>query len=65
MLLTLLITLALCVLAIGGIVKGIRLAMDRLGLDPMTSLLWLGLAEWPTEAPAPREQAYDPSPAVP
>lgn len=48
------ITLCLCVLAVWGITMVIRAAMRRLGLDPMTVMLWFGLAEWPSERPAPR-----------
>ena len=47
----LLFSLALCALALYGIAKVSRAAMYRLGLDPMATLLWLGLAEWPAETP--------------
>jgi hypothetical protein len=48
------VTLCLCAVAIAASAKVVRVAMDRLGLDSMTVLLWLGLAEWPSERPAPR-----------
>lgn len=28
-----------------------RMVMLRLGVEPMTFLLWVGLAEWPNEQP--------------
>jgi threonine/homoserine/homoserine lactone efflux protein len=48
------VTLCLCAAAIAASAKVVRVAMDRLGLDSMTVLLWFGLAEWPSERPAPR-----------
>jgi len=48
------VTLCLCAAAIAASAKVVRLAMDRFGIDSMTVLLWFGLAEWPSERPAPR-----------
>ena len=45
----LLITVSLCAVAVYAIAKVTREALDRLGLDFMTVLLWLGLAERPTD----------------
>jgi hypothetical protein len=42
-----LITICLCALAIYAIARVTRVALDRFGLDFMTVLLWLGLAERP------------------
>jgi len=50
------ISLSLCALAVYASATLTREVMDRLGLDLMTALLWLGLAEWPSESPAPRRQ---------
>ena len=50
-------TLALCALAMWGAAKAIRAVMDRLGLDVMTVLLWLGLAERPSDPQPPRARA--------
>jgi hypothetical protein len=52
-----LITVALCSLAVWGITKAAQTAMRRFGLDAMTVLLWLGLAEWPGEATVRRRPA--------
>ena len=54
MLLPLVITLVLSAIAIYAAANITRKAMDRLGLDPMTALLWLGLAERPSEPRPPR-----------
>ena len=54
MLIVVSVTLCLCAAAIAASAKVVRVAMDRLGLDSMTVLLWFGLAEWPSERPAPR-----------
>ena len=54
MLLPLVITVALSGIAIWAAAQVTRKAMDRLGLDPMSALLWLGLAEWPSEPRPPR-----------
>jgi hypothetical protein len=56
MLLALLTTALLCPLAVWGIVKAALGTMRRLGVDPTTALLWLGLAEWPVEHPPPEPQ---------
>ena len=53
MLLPLVITIVLSAIAIYAAAKVTRKAMDRLGLDPMAALLWLGLAEWPSEPRSP------------
>jgi len=39
------VTLCLCAAAIAASVKVVRIAMGRFGLDPMTVMLWFGLAE--------------------
>ena len=39
------IVVSLCALAVWAIVKASQTVMRRLGLDTMTVLLWLGLAE--------------------
>jgi len=57
MLVALSVTVCLCALAIAGTAKVVGIAMGRLGLDSMTVLLWFGLAEWPSESPAPRHRA--------
>lgn len=49
--LMLIFSAALCAVALYGIARVSRAAMYRLGLDPMATLLWLGLAEWPAETP--------------
>ena len=54
MVLIALTTVVLCALAIYAVVRASRAAMHRLGLDPMPTLLWLGLAERPTGPPPPR-----------
>ncbi len=43
----LLITVSLSALAVYAIAKVTRAALDRFGIDFMTVLLWLGLAERP------------------
>jgi hypothetical protein len=48
------VTLCLCAAAIAASAKVVRMAMARLDLDLMTVLLWFGLADWPSEKPAPR-----------
>jgi hypothetical protein len=54
MLVALSVTLCLCVLAIAGTAKVVRLVMGRFGIDSMSVLLWFGLAEWPSEERLPR-----------
>ena len=44
-----LITVCLCALAIYAIAKVTQAALDRFGLDFMSVMLWLGLAERPAE----------------
>lgn len=44
-----LITVSLCALAVYAIARVTQVALDRFGLDFMTVLLWLGLAERPAE----------------
>jgi len=43
------VTLCLCALGAYGTAKVTRKVLERFGLDLMTVLLWLGLAEYPTE----------------
>jgi hypothetical protein len=50
-----LVTVLLFALGAYGVARTSRRAMRRLGLDPMETLLWLGLAEWPSER-APRRR---------
>lgn len=50
----LVITLSLSALAIYAVARVTRHVLDRFGLEPWAVLLWLGLAEWPSEEPAPR-----------
>ena len=45
MLLVLAITISLSALAVYGIARTTQAIMSRLGLDLLTVLLWLGLAE--------------------
>ena len=52
MLVMLLTTLALSGVAVYGVAKTSRALMHRFGLDLMSALLWLGLAERPTGRPA-------------
>jgi len=55
------ITICLCALAVWAITRVINEAMGRLGLDPMSVMLWFGLAEWPAE-PRLRRAHSSPSP---
>jgi hypothetical protein len=48
------ITLSLSALAIYAVARVTLHVLDRFGLEPWAVLLWLGLAEWPSEEPAPR-----------
>lgn len=48
-------TLALVAVAIVASAKVTHLVARRFGLDLLTVLLFLGLAEWPSEARAPRK----------
>jgi hypothetical protein len=50
----LVITVVLSATAIYAAAKVTRKVMDRFGLDPITALLWLGLAEWPSDPRPPR-----------
>ena len=50
MLLILAVSISLSALAVYGIAKTTQTIMSRLGLDPTTVLLWLGLAERPGDA---------------
>jgi threonine/homoserine/homoserine lactone efflux protein len=59
--LTIFITVALCVLAVFAIARAAQAAMRPLGLDAITVLLWLGLAERPNEPPAPRDSGSEDS----
>lgn len=43
------VSLALCTLVLLGVAKATQVALDRLGLDLMAVLLWLGLAETPID----------------
>ena len=43
------VSLTLVVIAIAATAKITQVLMSRFGLDPMTVLLWLGLAEWSSE----------------
>ena len=52
MVLPLLVALLLCALAIWVIAKAALNLTARLGVDPMALLLWLGLAERPSDDPA-------------
>ena len=54
MLVVLTVSLCLCAFAIAATAKVVGLVMDRFGLDPIIVMLWFGLAEWPSERPAPR-----------
>jgi hypothetical protein len=54
-LLIVLVSLALCALAIAGIAKTAQLAVRRFHIDPMEVMLLLGLAEWPV-APSPERR---------
>jgi len=53
-LLMLVITICLSALAAGAIARTAQVVMRRRGLDTITVLLWLGLADWPREPRAPR-----------
>jgi hypothetical protein len=55
------VSLCLCAAAVAATAKVVRLVMDRFGLDPMTVMLWCGLAEWPSERSAPRRARADKS----
>ena len=55
MLLMLLVSVSLFALAVWAIAKATQTALRRLGLHPMTVLLWLGLAEWPAATRVARE----------
>ena len=52
MVLPLLVALLLCALAIWVIAKAALNLTARLGVDPMSLLLWLGLADRPSDDPA-------------
>ena len=54
MLVALAVTLCLFAVAIAASAKVVRMAMARFGIEPMTVLLWFGLAEWPSEKSKPR-----------
>jgi hypothetical protein len=54
-----LVTLSLCALAIGAIAAAARLVMRRLGVDLMTTLLFLGLAERPAGRRPPRTRSVE------
>ena len=57
------VTLCLCAVAVAAIAKGAQVVIDRLGVDLMAALLWLGLAEWPSETRVPRKQTEAVRPA--
>lgn len=59
MLLMALVTLCLLALAVAVVARGTQEAMRRLGLDPMGTLLWLGLAEQPLEPLPPRHRRLE------
>ena len=59
MLVIALVTLSLFALAIGGITAAARAVMRRLGVDLMTTLLFLGLAERPAGQRPPRTRAVE------
>ena len=59
MLVIALVTLSLFALAIGGIAAAARAVMRRLGVDLMTTLLFLGLAEHPAERRPPRVRSVE------
>ena len=48
-------TASLCALGAFAVAKTTQVVMRRFDLDVMTVLLGLGLAEWPSPAPVPRE----------
>ncbi|HEX2213179.1 MAG TPA: hypothetical protein VHH12_06960 [Mycobacterium sp.] len=50
MLVIVLVSTALCAIAVVAIAKVVQAGMHRLGLDLLTVLLWCGLAEWPSDA---------------
>jgi hypothetical protein len=50
------VTLLLCAVAAFATAKATRAFMHRFGLDATTTLLWLGLAEWPKEPSPVRKQ---------
>jgi hypothetical protein len=56
MLLPLLVALLLFAGAMWAIARTARWIMTRLHADPMATLLWLGLAEWPIEQPRSQRQ---------
>ena len=57
------VTLALFAVAIVASAKVTQVVARRLGLDLMTVLLFVGLAEWPSEARSPRGQRVPEGPA--
>ncbi len=59
MLVIALVTLSLFALAIGAIAAGARVVMRRLGVDLMTTLLFLGLAEHPAGHRPPRTRSVE------
>jgi hypothetical protein len=48
-LVTIILVVALLAVMVAAIAKAAHEAMRRLGLDLMSVLLWLGLAEWPLD----------------
>lgn len=53
------VSVCLCALAVVASVMVVRMAAERLRLDLMTTLLWFGLAEWPSEPRPPRARRLD------
>ena len=60
MLLALCVAALLCALGVWTVAKAALSITRRLGADPMTVLLWFGLADRPDERPrAPRRQVRE------
>ena len=49
-----LVAVVLTAIAIYAMARVTRSVMDRFDLDLMSALVWLGLAEWPSDPAPPR-----------